>query len=432
MRERHLSRKTLRRLIERDSDREENLLLLHHLAVCPACYRVGGYLLDLFEAGAIDLAFSSLDIALARSRAEAPALLARLERYSFPKALGLVRDARRFRSWGLAELLCSESIKRAPESPARAVELAELAVALALVLRRDEPAEESWLEELRAYAWAHLGNARRVFGELRSAEEAFVTADACWERGETNAGDVLGYEAWILCLKASLRLAQGRLEEALALLDRALGANEAEPLRGTLLINKARVLEELERLPEAIRLLEEAAACIDPEKRPRVFLCARQNLLDGLSKAEEFERAESLLAEVQELTRAAGSDIDLLRLAWVEARLLVGRGEVERAIVRFREARDGLASHGIGFDTALVCLELAILLLREDRPQDAGALSAEMLPIFVASDVHREALAALVIFKEAAERQELTLDLAVRIHRYLLRARQNPSLHYEE
>jgi hypothetical protein len=55
-----------------------------------------------------------------------------------------------------------------------------------------------------------------------------------------------------------------------------------------------------------------------------------------------------------------------------------------------------------------------------------------MLQIFVAADVHREALAALVIFKEAAERQELTLDLAVRIHRYLLRARQNPNLHFEE
>jgi tetratricopeptide (TPR) repeat protein len=263
--------------MERDSDQEENLLLLHHLAVCPACYRVGGYLLDLFEAGAIDLAFSSIDIALARSRAEAPALLARLERYSFPKALGLIRDTRRFRSWGLAELLCSESIKRAAENPTRAVELAELAVAVTLALKRDEPAEDSWLDELRAYAWAHLGNARRVFGELRSAEEAFVAGDTYWERGEASAGDVLGYEAWILCLKASLRLAQGRLGEALALLDRALGANEADhPLIGTLLINKARVLEEMGRLPEAIRLLEEAASRIDPEKRPRVFLCARQ------------------------------------------------------------------------------------------------------------------------------------------------------------
>src|SRR6185295_4295019 len=213
MRDWHLTPEVMARLSAREHSEEEHLLFLHHLTVCPDCYRTGGYLLDLYEAGAIDLAFSAVDLAIARSRAEAPALLERLGRYTHEKALALVRETRRFRSWGLAELLAAESVRHAAAAPDRAVDLAELAVATALALREDDPAEAAWLEELRALTLAYLGNARRVMGELRSAEDAFQGAETHWERGARSAGDALGYEVRILCLKASLRLTQGRFEE---------------------------------------------------------------------------------------------------------------------------------------------------------------------------------------------------------------------------
>src|SRR4051794_16717668 len=97
----HLTAESLRTLLEEDSTPEHNQLLLHHLAVCPACYAVGGYILDLYKAGALPLHFCTVDIDLARSRTEAPGLFAALERYSFSQELCLVRDIPRFKSWGL-------------------------------------------------------------------------------------------------------------------------------------------------------------------------------------------------------------------------------------------------------------------------------------------------------------------------------------------
>lgn len=70
----HLTAETLAAILDVDRTEEENQFLLHHLAICPECHAVGGYILDLYRAGAIDLAFSVVDLGLGKSRAEAPAL----------------------------------------------------------------------------------------------------------------------------------------------------------------------------------------------------------------------------------------------------------------------------------------------------------------------------------------------------------------------
>ena len=54
-----------------------------------------------------------------------------------------------------------------------------------------------------------------------------------------------------------------------------------------------------------------------------------------------------------------------------------------------------------------------------------------MLRIFEAQGVHREALAALRLFCEAAQSEEATAGLARRVMEYLNRARLNPELRFE-
>ncbi|HZF13951.1 MAG TPA: tetratricopeptide repeat protein [Thermoanaerobaculia bacterium] len=430
MRDSHLTPEILHHLLTRDNDPEEHRLLLHHLAVCPACYKVAGYVLDLFEAGAIDLAFSTVDLDLARSRAEAPLLLAELGRHPYEAQQALVRQTPRFHSWGLAELLAAESIRFAPEDSSRAVEAAELAVLVSSLLEEHEPAEAAWLEELRAMTWAHLAKARHLLGELRSAEEAFRISDAHWKNAES-AGNVLGYEAKILALKASLRLNQGRLEEALSLLDQAFAAEPAPSLAASILISRARVLEEQGDLEAAIRLFGEAAETIDRDKDPRLFLCARHNLLDALSKDRRYREAEALLPKVQALARAEGNELDLVRLSWIEGRLLAAEGRPEEAIGRFIAVRDTFLVHRMGYDAALVSLELAIVLLQLERVPEVQTLALETYRVFAAEDVHREALVAVALFQEAAAKGKLTLELASSISRYLFRARRNPMLRFE-
>jgi len=201
----HLTPERLDKLLEEAASEDQNRLLLHHLAVCADCYAVGGYILDLYRSDAIGLSFCSVDLELARSRAEAPALWEKLQGFSREQQRGLVRDTRRFRSWGLAEYLCQRSEQAAAQSPEEALHFALLAVEVSAALPEWQPAERSWLYELRAYALASLGNARRIGGDLRAAEQLFEQAQGLWEAGAADAGDVLGYEARYLALLEAAR-----------------------------------------------------------------------------------------------------------------------------------------------------------------------------------------------------------------------------------
>jgi tetratricopeptide (TPR) repeat protein len=317
------------------------------------------------------------------------------------------------------------------------VERAELAVLVAERLRPGEPAEEEWLLGVRALAFAHLGNARRVFGELRSAAEAFARADELWETCERETGDPLGYGPVILDLKASLRRDQRRFEEALDLLDRVVRAyRDGDPerhdlhLAGRALIKKAYTYDQMNDLGRALEVLREAAPLVDPARDPRLLLCLRHNVLDTLSKMGRHEEAQELLPEVATLSREIGNALDLARLRWVEGRIAAGLGEVDRAEEAFQEVRRAFLEQGIGYDAALVSLELATLYAREGRTAEMKELAGEMLPIFQAQDVHREALAALAVFQQAAAREAATLELVEEVAAFLGRARHDPGLRF--
>src|SRR5947209_7148806 len=316
----------LRRFLEKHpSMQEENESLLHVIAVCPGCRSAGGPLLELFENGLLHSEFSSLDVDLELSRAEAPALWEKLKGFSFEKQKGLMRDVKRFRSWGLCEFLCHESERLAACDATKAVQAAELAVLGSARLKEHEPAEKLWLFQLRAFAWGHLGNARRVLGELRSAEDAFAKSDEWWEAA-ASMGNVLGYEARLLDLKASLRRSQRRLPSALALIDRALEIDHVgnSGQTGRLLIKKAKIFEELGDIEQAITLLQEAEPFVEPERNHRLELCLRHNLMDLLSKAGRFQDDADLLPEVTRLSESLGNRLDAVRLKWTRGRIAAG------------------------------------------------------------------------------------------------------------
>ena len=421
MRQQHLSKEEIRHFVERAHDEIALKLFLHHLAVCPGCYAAGGYVLDLYLAGSLPAQFSLVDVDLAQSRAEAPGLFSRLSGLSFTKQKGLLKDIRKFRSWGLAELLCAESLVEASKSPGKTLELSELAVLLASLLGPWEPAEEDWLFQLRAYAYAHLGNARRVVGELRSAEGAFSTSDEWWKAAES-MGDVLDYEAKILALKASLRRTQGRFSESLELLERALSANGAEVLRPEILANRAFTLGEAGDLEGAVRSFREAIAATDRATAPRKFYLLHHNLLDTLSKAGQHEEAHALLAETATFSEETGDELDRVRFQWIEARVLSGVGDRSAAVDQLGRVRRAFLERGLVFDAALAGLELAAILLMNQEHDAVVVITEDLLLVFSNEGVPRETLATLSVFCHAAQAKIATVDLAVAAREAIERA----------
>jgi DNA-binding XRE family transcriptional regulator len=152
------------------------------------------------------------------ARRRAAELWGRLRRYGPEERRALVREAAEFQSWALCERLCEESVRVGAENPAAAVELAELAAEVAsaapvpvgggwatpparLVGKWEAGAPatpgvqaiwpaarwprdaERWREWLSGYAWAFVGEARRLAGDSRGAEEAFGWSRELWPAG---------------------------------------------------------------------------------------------------------------------------------------------------------------------------------------------------------------------------------------------------------
>jgi tetratricopeptide (TPR) repeat protein len=433
----HLTQADLERLLSQEVDAGWTRLLLHHLEVCPECGRTGGWLLDLHRSGRLRLPFGPLDLALERSRAEAAGLWGELSGLSREERLRLAGREERFASWGLAELLCRESRAAAPEDAARAVELAEFAVTVADRIPEGEPFEDRWIYQLRASAWAHLGNAWRVQGDLQRARKAFETSMSWWEVGVAGTGDVLGYEAVLLDLLASLRTAQRRFPEALELLDRVVEIRlHGDPehrdahLAGRALIQKASAEAERGNPESAIAILREAAPLVDAARDPRLGLCLRHNLLDNLSRVGRFREAAEMLPEVREWSAGIGNRLDQVRLLWTEGRIAAGTGRTGEAVALFDEVRRELAQRGMAFDTALASLELAALHAEEGRTAEVKELARGIVEIFKAQEVHREALAAALIFRRAAVRERATARLAREVAAFLDQARHAPELRF--
>ena len=360
------------------------------------------------------------------ARQKAPGLWQRLKGLTPSQRRVLVKEAPEFRNWALCELICKESERAAADNADRARELAELALLIAELA----PGEASWRQRLQGYAWAHAGNARRVQSDLPGADEAFARARQLWEAGASRDPGFLD-EAQVLSLEASLRTVQCRLPEASALLDRAL-KTETAIQKPSLLIKRARLLEWAGDYEGSLETLQEVSALVSAKSQPRLYLMVRVNSALSLCHLGRYTEAEKMLPEIRSLTAQLGNELDALRPLWLEGRISAGLRRSEHALRVLSRLRAEFAARGIAYDAALVTLELAVLYLERGKAREVKLLAREMAPIFVAQGVHREALAALKLFCEAAENESVTVELAQKVVAYLHRARHNPSLRFEE
>lgn len=407
-----------------DEDEIRNRLILHHLAVCPECYEVAGYILDLYMAGEVTISLGSIDIALGRSRRDAPALWEQLARHSFDRQKALIKDTTRFRSWGLCELLCMKAEHEASHDPGKARELAELAVEISSLIEEDEMVEPDWQHELRGYALAHLANTQRVMSDLGAAEATFALADKWWGPAYANMGNVLGYEARYLALKASLRRDQRQMQEALDLLEQALAANPVPELHIRILINKAKTLEEIGEIGEAIEVLGKACVQAPDDSDARIRLCLAQNHLDYLSKAERYVEAQATLPDVQPLVEELGSESDNLRFRWTRARIAKGLGRTDEAVQELEAIRQEFARLGLRYDAALASLELGLMYAHLGRTHDVLEVVQNALTILSDLRVEREALMAIRVLTQAVQDGQVTVELIDQVLHCLRRDRE--------
>jgi transcriptional regulator with XRE-family HTH domain/tetratricopeptide (TPR) repeat protein len=358
----------------------------------------------------------------ARQRAEF--LWDRLKRHSPVERRVLVEDTARYRGWALCEKVAAESVAAAPNHPRQALELAELALLIADRI----PGEASWRSRLQGYAWAHISNARRVCNDLLGAEEALARAWKLWGTGAPGDPGLLN-EAWLPWMEAALRRDQRRFPEALKRIEEALAFDLGE-LRGQILLSKARIFETLGDPEGSTTALIEATPLIDAAQDPRLAFGLRFNLLVDLCHLDRAAEAALKLPEVRALGERLGQELDLMRVRWLEGKVSTGLGQNEQARLAFEQVRRTFKVRELAFDYALVSLELAVLLLEKGSTVEVHSIAQEMLWIFKAQGVHREALVALRLFCDAATQDAATIDLTHRVIKYLYRAQHDPELRF--
>lgn len=335
----------------------------------------------------------------------------------------VVRADEELQNWALCELVCDQSEKAAARSVQEASELAQLAQKLAGLVR----APEDFLRRLQGYAAAHPPNAQRVAGKLQAAREALERAKHLWHSGSDPFG--LLDPGRLLDLEASVCRAERDCDKAVALLDQALIISH-NPAR--VLIKKGFTLEvmgEYERSAEAHR---QAIPQIDRQADPRLWNIAHLNLANCYCHLGQFDQARRLIKDVRPLVLAQGDALDLIRILGLEGRIAAGLGQHREALRLFRQTRREFAAREMWYDVALLLLEEAIVLLDEGRTAEVKELAADLQVVFDANGVHREALASLRLFAEAAKQEAATGEMGRRVLRYLFRARHDEGLKMEE
>jgi tetratricopeptide (TPR) repeat protein len=335
----------------------------------------------------------------------------------------LVERWKEFQHPGLAELLCHESAEAASDRSDRALRLAKLAHRISELI----PGDSARKKRLQGYALFFLANAVRVSGDLPTARKTFNEAHVQWVSAE-KASTFLA--AWrVLDLEASLLRDERQPAQALARLEDASKAAPHEWL-GRLLLSKSAIFEQMGLGEQAVEVLREAADIINARQQPRLYFGVRFNLAANLCLLDQFEEPQAMLLEIQALAEALQLELHIVRVQWLTGRVAAGQNRLDEAAAHLEEVRQEFAERRSAWDCSLVTLELATVHLRQGRTASVRSLAGELVWIFEAQGVHREALAALALFQEAAERDAATLDLTERLVRYLRKAQGDPELRF--
>ena len=250
-----------------------------------------------------------------------------------------------------------------------------------------------------------------------------------WEDGAPGDPGLLN-PALLPWIEAALRRDQRQFPQALQKIDEALELDEGE-LRAKILITKRGIYSALGDTVASTAALLEAARLLDAEREPRLAFGVEFNLLDDLCDLGRAEEAAPRLARVRSLAERLGGELDLSRCVWLEGKCAAGLGQREKARSLLEQVRRSFHRDELSYDYALVSLDLSLVLLEQGQTAAVRAIADEMFWIFRRQLVHREALAALQIFCQAARREAATVKLTRSILRFLQRAQHDPELRFE-
>jgi tetratricopeptide (TPR) repeat protein len=316
------------------------------------------------------------------------------------------------------ELMIAMARERRGEEPRESVQFAHLAVSAAEAYVR-AGGEDG--DDARALAWAELGNAHRICGDLRRAGIAFDHA-----RGRMRHSSDPLVRAEVYSLEASYRdyrrefVIADRLLRRAVRLERRLGTKDAVV---KLQIQRAEIARRTQRYSEAIETLIPALRSIDARRFPRLAVVGIHNLSYCLLQIGALQEGLAILRRFRPAYIAFADPRLRARRAWLEAKALGWAEDLDESEMLLRAVLERFAELDCPYEVAIVHLDLAEICIAQNRWTDVEKIAAALLTICNASGVDTEGIAAIQLLKEAATRRQITsqalLDAMTAIRRNL-------------
>lgn len=397
-------------------------LLDHLLSLCPECRQTYEELVAEAQRGGgrsrgeivarvlAELAGSTQELDRLREQAEDD--FAELSALPAPRRRERVRRAiSRCRSPFLVKLLLAESRKHLLSDPYAALDLAECAQLVAFRL----PANRiggTWCMTEIARSEGHCGNAMRAVGNYREAEPRVERALYLFE--QQGNGDPMVH-AELVGFLGSLRLDQVRPREAEQHFQEAASlyaeVNDVAGMAREQIKLASLYRAALGEPEKAHELLRDLLTSLAPEEHSDLLFLALHDLAESLSELGCHLEAREVLLGHATLYERYGEPWAELRRRWVSGKIAAGLGEEAKAERLYSEARRGFEEAGQGFDAALVGMDQALLYLDQNEPAKLTALADDLRPILLGLALHRDALAAPMLFQQALRRGTVTREV---------------------
>ena len=405
----HPSNDAIERFLLGRSEGAEASLVMRHLLSCPACLPVARKLARAIRLlpyaapptpeqrsayDAYDQVFSRLSSCAASTEASvhheeqrAADLWHQLDGMPQDRRLLLVQNHRRFQTWGLFQYVLTKARLVVSLSPLEAIELADLALAIA---GRPLGVSDALAWDLCGTALVARANAERFLCEFEAAKTTFERA---WAALENGTGDLLE-RATAHTLHARLLRDLGEFDEALVDLAaaRVIYRRVSDAYnQGRTLLQEADLLGVLD--PRAgIRKIEEALPLLKNRSEPRLEIMAFGRLAWFLDDAGKPWEALSVYDRSASLYRGLNDTYALICRYWLGGRIYRGLCDPAQAEDLTLRAWEGFRDLRYTHDLAVCSLDLAQLYLLQHRAEEAKRMMHELAPVLHEAGLHPDGL----------------------------------------
>lgn len=312
-----------------------------------------------------------------------------------------------FWTWGLCEVLLEKSWSLRHEDPRGMLRLAGLAVEAADRLQPERYGMRSTFD-LRTRAWGEYANACRITDDLVQADRAISRALELHKQG--SGSDLL--RARLAELAAGIFSHQRNFDAALKAIDLAFTTyrkhgNTEATLRA--LVKRGIYTGRSGDPEQGLHLL--AHALRETAEGSTLRFQVLHNILLFRVELGDFRGANLLLFEMRPLYAVHAGTVDLSKLRGIEGMIAAGLRDWERAERAFQQARQEFQARGQFYHAATLGLDLAEIWLRQGRTREMKALILETLDVFRSRYVARESIAALLMLRDALDRDVATIEL---------------------